>query len=66
MDIIEHNEYIEHLIKESENKNMVEKHEREFKSYMDGINKMHALMSEMLTPLAANYWRTNRIKEYGL
>lgn len=66
MDIIEHNENMERLMKESENKNLVEKHEREFKSYMEGVNKMHALMSEMLTPIAADYWRINRIKAYGL
>ncbi len=65
MDIIEHIENMEKIISDK-NKLNIEKHERKNKELLEGINKMHAQMSEFLTPLAADYWRDNRIKEYCL
>lgn len=65
MDIIEHAENMDRIISDKD-KLTIEKKERENKALMYDFNKMHVLMSEYLTPLAADYWLENRVKQYSL
>lgn len=64
MDIIEHNENIEQIA--AAQVLAKEKKERENAVRKADINKMHAHMSEILTPLDADFWLKNRIREHGL
>jgi dsDNA-specific endonuclease/ATPase MutS2 len=67
MDIIEHNEEMEKIIAKNENSNqMIESYERKYQQFLEETNKMHALMSDILTPLTADFWRNSRIKTYRL
>ena len=65
MDIIENAKNMDRIISDKD-KLSIEKKERENKALMHDLNKMHALMSEYLTPIAADYWLGNRVKQYRL